>query len=208
VILTNTATGRPPRYDPVRIDLTTGEFAPVFPQASSFRLWNCTETHASNSDASAVRVRNLQTGGETEVYRIRRPVTNLGMSNISPDGSVVAFLESVDPDTSVLVTVPVTGGPARELSRAKAPFKLQEIDGHEWSHDGRFVYFLRRPDSRSPYDLYRVPATGGAEERMGLQEMELRGLEISPDGRRLAFTMGAFNRPEIWAMDAFLPPGK
>jgi Tol biopolymer transport system component len=142
------------------------------------------------------------------LYRIQRPTANYGMSKISPDGRAVAFLESLDSDTSVLLTVPATGGPARELTRAKAPAKLQDIDGHEWSADSRFVYFLRRADSNSPYELLRVPATGGPEERMGLEGMELRGLNISPDGKKTAFVIGAFQRPEIWAMDNYLPAGK
>jgi hypothetical protein len=53
-----------------------------------------------------------------------------------------------------------------------------------------------------------VPAAGGPEESMGLQSMELRDLHISPDGTKIAFNNGAFQRPEIWALDNFLPAGK
>ena len=54
----------------------------------------------------------------------------------------------------------------------------------------------------------RVPASGGAEEVMGLQAADIRDLDISPDGRRIAFSLGAVGRQEIWAMDNFLPSGK
>jgi len=193
------------RIDAVRVDVATGDTRPAFPGAPSFRLWGCTDTTAASNDPIAVKVRNLRTGTETELYRLKRPAADHGMSKISPDGRLVAFLESLDADTSALTAIPSTGGPARELARAKAPAKLQAINGHAWSHDSRFVYFLKRADSKGPYDLYRVPATGGTEERMGLQAPELRALEIAPDGRTVFFAMGTFNRPEIWAMENFLP---
>ena len=50
-----------------------------------------------------------------------------------------------------------------------------------------------------------MPAAGGSEESMGLQNMELRDLHISPDGTKVSFTNGAFQRPEIWALDNFMP---
>jgi Tol biopolymer transport system component len=146
---------------------------------------------------------------ETELYRPKRQTQNYGMSKLSPDGRSIAFMESLDADTSVLMTIPSSGGPARELARAKSPAQLQQIDGNTWSHDGRFVYFFKRADSRAPHDLFRVPAGGGAEERMGLQGLEFRGPEISPDGRKIAFIIGAFPQPtEIWAMENFLPAAK
>ena len=43
---------------------------------------------------------------------------------------------------------------------------------------------------------------------MGLQAADIRDLDISPDGRRIAFSLGAVGRQEIWAMDNFLPSGK
>jgi Tol biopolymer transport system component len=33
-------------------------------------------------------------------------------------------------------------------------------------------------------------------------------LDISPDGKRIAFSIGAAQRPEIWAMENFLPAAK
>jgi hypothetical protein len=199
---------RATHFDVVRVDLATGDTRRVFPDALPFRLWNCTETTAANSDPIAVKVRNIATGAETELYRLKRPVANYGMSKISPDGRFVAFLESVDPSAAVLLVVPSGGGPARELVRAKAPAQLQQINGHAWSHDSRHVYFFKRADSRAPHRLYRVPVGGGPEEAMGLEGMELRGLELAPTGRKVFFFMGAINRPEIWAMENFLPSGR
>jgi hypothetical protein len=54
----------------------------------------------------------------------------------------------------------------------------------------------------------RVPAAGGTVENTGLKVAELRNLDIAPDGTRIAFSIGAVNQPEIWAMDNFLPRAK
>jgi hypothetical protein len=43
---------------------------------------------------------------------------------------------------------------------------------------------------------------------MGLQGSELRDLHIAPDGKKIAFVIGAFQRPEIWALENFLPSAK
>ena len=103
------------------------------------------------------------------------------------------------------MTVPAGGGPARELARVKAPAELQPAIGYTWSPDDRFVYFLKRANANAPYELFRVPAGGGSEESMGLRGADLRDLDISPDGRRIAFSIGALGRSEIWAMNNFLP---
>jgi len=97
------------------------------------------------------------------------------------------------------------GGPMRELARVSAPMELQPLWGAAWSPDDRFVYFARRPDGKSPYELLRVPAAGGTVESMGLKVEDLRDLDIAPDGTRIAFSIGAVSRQEIWAIKGFLP---
>ena len=97
------------------------------------------------------------------------------------------------------------GGPVRELASASAPMEFQTLWGAAWSSDDRFVYFARRPDSKSPYELFRVSAAGGTAESMGLKLDDIRDLDIAPDGTRIAFSIGAVNRPEIWAIKGFLP---
>jgi len=97
------------------------------------------------------------------------------------------------------------GGPVRELASASAPMEFQTLWGAAWSPDDRFVYFARRPDEKSAYELFRVPVAGGNAESMGLKVEDLRDLNIAPDGTRIAFSIGAVNRPEIWAIKGFLP---
>ncbi len=51
-----------------------------------------------------------------------------------------------------------------------------------WSPDGRFVTFVRMANGRG--EIYRVPAQGGKEERLG---ETVDGCSWSPDGTKLAF---------------------
>ena len=93
----------------------------------------------------------------------------------------------------------------KDLATAKAPAELQTLWGAAWSPDDRFLYFARRQDDKSPYELFRVPAAGGTPESAGLKVEDIRDLDIAPDGTRIAFSIGAVNRPEIWALRGFLP---
>jgi dipeptidyl aminopeptidase/acylaminoacyl peptidase len=97
------------------------------------------------------------------------------------------------------------GGSMRELASASAPMELQPLWGAAWSPDDRYVYFARQPDEKSAYELFRVPVAGGPAESMGLKVEDLRDLDIAPDGTRIAFSIGAVSRPEIWAIKGFLP---
>ncbi len=105
----------------------------------------------------------------------------------------------------VLHVVSTAGGAVRDLVTEKAPAQLQGFWGLAWSADDRFVYYLRRADERSPFELMRVPATGGAPEFAGLKGENIRDLDVAPDGKHIAFSVGAVNWPEVWELKGFLP---
>ena len=205
-ILMNTLAGtRPNRFEPFRVNLATGESSAVFPGAAAYRLRNCSADLAPAFSGGAIRVRNIKSGDETELHRPKlMPPNNDALPKISHDGRMLAFLETLDPSTIALMVIPSNGGPTRELTRAKAPAELQVLFGFAWSPDDRYVYFLKRANRNAPHELFRIPAGGGAEENTGLRGADIRDIDISRDGRRIAFAIGAI-RPEIWAMENFLP---
>ena len=197
--------GAPLRNEAVRVDLSTGAAKPLFPGVN-LRMRTCSDSLIAARVGRSVVTRNLQTGAQGELYQLDAAATaNHGIPVISHNGSSVAFLTAIDAQTSALITVPTSGGASREIARLKAPAELQVFYGFAWSPDDRYVYFVKRPDSHSPHELCRVPASGGAEESMGLKAMDIRDLDIAPDGRHVAFSIGASQQSEIWSMENFLP---
>jgi Tol biopolymer transport system component len=191
-----------PKAEAVRFNLGTSQTTPLFPGAPVLSLRSCVNDFVAGLDTAGIRVRNLRTGSEKEIYP-RGPNRN-SLPALSHDGRSIAFIESGG-GTTVLHLAASEGGSVRDIVTANAPEELQTRWGMAWSPDDRFVYFARRPDGKLPYELLRVPAAGGTAESMGLKVEDLRDLDIAPDGTRIAFSIGAVNRPEIWAIKGFLP---
>ena len=59
-----------------------------------------------------------------------------------------------------------------------------------WSPDGRFVYFLSTRSGSS--QVWRLPADGGAPQQVTDLPLDASSLALSPDGRRLAFSLEVF----------------
>jgi Tol biopolymer transport system component len=195
------------KIEPVRFNLSTGQATRLFPAASNFLLRSCSEELVAGFDQSGIKVRNLQDGSEKEVYTFPRTngPTPARLPVLSHSGRSVALISKLDADSSALLIIPSNGGAARELVRAKLPAELQTLWGAAWAPDDQFIYFARRSDSKSPYELLRISVQGGVEETTGLKVPDLRDLDISPDGTRIAFSIGAVAQPEIWALENFLP---
>jgi Tol biopolymer transport system component len=163
-------------------------------------LRSCSAELVAGFDTTGIKVRNLLNGSEKRVYQFGAS-PSVVLPVLSHDGQAIAFVEG----PSVLRVVSSDGGPARDLAKANSPAELQTLWGAAWSPDDRFIYFARRADSKSPYELLRVPIGGGTPENAGLKVEDIRDLDIAPDGTRIAFSIGAVNRPEIWAIQKFLP---
>ena len=207
ILFNRTDAENPARSEAVRFNLNTGETTRLFAGAAPFIMRGCSDGLAGGFDQFGIKVRSLQDGSEKEIYKFGRN-PGIVLPLLSHDGRSVAFVEGSGGKSSFLRVVPSDGGPARELASASFPAELQPVWGAVWSSDDRFVYFARRADGKAPYELLRVPAAGGTVESTGLKVGELRDLDIAPDGTRIAFSIGAVNQPEIWAMDNFLPRAK
>ena len=201
----------PLKVEPVRFNLATGEATALFPGAASFVMDTCAAAHdlitGETSDTApvvtnqgnAVKVRNLKTGAETEVYR-GRPLED---AYISRDGQWVAFRENAGNGIAALYVVPAEGGPRRELAKVTAPASFVRPRGMTWSLDSRYLYFITQADANSDHELFRVPVSGGPPESTGLKMPRLSDLEISPDGARVELNTGG-QQLEMWEMKDFL----
>ena len=116
---------------------------------------------------------------------------------LSFDGRTLGLSHHVaaEGNRSVVFTVPAGGGAARRVTppAVRGPSYL-----HGWSPDGRYLVYTG--ERGGEFDVYRIPAAGGAEVRLtsapGLDD----GPEYTPDGRWIYFNSVRSGRMQIWRM--------
>jgi Tol biopolymer transport system component len=146
--------------------------------------------------ATGIRARDAATGEEKEIRS--RDATDFALS---PDGRFLAVpREDRASKSSVLEIVAIEEGQARELLRVPASGAF--VHALAWSADGRFLFFTK--DRGEKRDLWRVAVESGETEKLGISMEGLSEVRPHPDGRRIAFSAGAF-RAEIWTMENLLP---
>ncbi len=202
------------------IDAQTGEVTPIlltepgsglphpawFPDGKRLLYMNG-EWGTTNE---TILMRDLETR-EKELFRAVSG--EIGDIALSPDGRQLA-LTLLDKETrsSVLKVLPVAGGDASELVRAKEPETIVE-DSLTWTSDSRYVVFgrVRHVGQDMKTELFAVPAEGGEAHALGLAMEGVRSISFQSDGRRIAFTAGQSLFPgkaEVWVMENFLPAPK
>lgn len=128
---------------------------------------------------------------------------------LSPDGRSLVFthVHTTNTGRSAVKVAALDGGEVRTV--------LEDTDSRAsavWTPDGRHLVVAdRRAGEQSTegpfiYDLELVPLDGGEPRPMGLSMELIHRIQLSPDGRRIAFQGGRRNT-EIWVMEDFLPAG-
>jgi dipeptidyl aminopeptidase/acylaminoacyl peptidase len=118
----------------------------------------------------------------------------------SPDGRYIAYVQGGKPEliyyaVQQLAVVPVAGGPARVLT----PTLDRNVLSPVWSPDGSALFFLVEDDR--VYHLARIPAAGGAIERIVTGKRAISDISASPQGR-IAVTVSTTAQPdEIFAVE-------
>jgi Tol biopolymer transport system component len=112
---------------------------------------------------------------------------------LSFDGKMLGLSSGVrELGGSIVYTVPVRGGIPKQIT-PRGPSYL-----HGWSPDGKSLVFTGERNKN--FDIYRVPAAGGPEERLtndpGLDD----GPEYTPDGKYIYFNSNRTGTMQIWRM--------
>ena len=117
----------------------------------------------------------------------------------SPDGRSIAYLQGGEPKLiyyalQKLAVIPAAGGAPRLLTAS-----LDRNAGQpRWAPDGRSLFFLLE-DDRTVH-LARVPAGGGAVERLITGPRVVQGYDVGRDGR-IALLTGTAEAPyEVYAL--------
>jgi Tol biopolymer transport system component len=205
-----------------RIAVESGEVVPVVQGASRstrpYGVWSPDgkaifyNTRGNvTGEGSEIRVRDLETGRETEIYRPAAPSAGASVNRpnnlaLSPDGQWLAFGLGGYTTSSVLMVMPAVGGEPRELLRL--PQGEGALTGFEWAGDGKHLLFTKveggGPNPSLTPELWRISVEGGALQKVGLATQNGGRLAIHPDGRQIAFTAGEV-KEEVWVMENFLP---
>jgi len=145
--------------------------------------------------------RDANSGMETELYRmnVRLPF----VVSLSPDGERLAIV-SREEERAIQI-LPTSGGQARDL------YRFTHYGGHptwlDWTPDGRSIIFSKKNDGKG-WGLWRISVNGGEPRSLGISTGYIDVFCVHPDGKKLAFSTGSNEGPELWVMENFLPGGK
>ncbi len=113
--------------------------------------------------------------------------------DFSRDGRMLAFSASSPSSRQSQVYFARADGSDVRLMTPASPSYF-----HGWSADGKWLAFVGQRDNR--FELYRVAATGGAEQRLTSKGGYDDGPDYSPDGKWIYFNSNRSGGWDIWRM--------
>ncbi len=111
--------------------------------------------------------------------------------SLSPDGKKLAFSADHPPARGSQVFVANADGSAPRLLTPNTPSYF-----HGWSPDGRWLAFVAERNGN--FDIYRVSANGGGEERLTSSPGFDDGPDYSPDGKWIYINTDRSGGWDIW----------
>jgi sugar lactone lactonase YvrE/regulation of enolase protein 1 (concanavalin A-like superfamily) len=114
---------------------------------------------------------------------------------LSFDGKMLV-ISSGDGGPSIGYTVPSAGGEATRVTQTGYGASYM----HGWSPDNKYLVFCG--ERNKEFDVYRIPAGGGPEERLTTTPGLDDGPEYSPDGKYIYFNSVRSGLMQIWRMKA------
>jgi Tol biopolymer transport system component len=128
--------------------------------------------------------------------------------SLSPDGKQLAYVESTEapPFDSMIRMVPARGGEVREVFRVPKWRDGSRYNTLAWTPDQQFLLFVRQSAPKGPNVLWKVPASGGEPEKVGLSMSKLiKSPAVRPDGRQIVFGTTDTANWAVWTIEHFLP---
>jgi Tol biopolymer transport system component len=150
-------------------------------------------------DAPGIHAFDLTSGQERRVFTAeqRGGIPGLGLS---PDGRTLAFKIVIsEKNENHLCVVGIDGRNFIDLYTETADHNRVRPQ-LAWTRDGRAILFTRW-SSAQDWQLLRIPAGGGTPDYTGLTGRGTPGINLNPDGTRIAFNDGTAGIPELWTLD-------
>ena len=117
--------------------------------------------------------------------------------SLSPDGTRLAFSASTPSSHGSEVFVAKADGTGPKQMTTATPSYF-----HGWSPDGKTLAFVAQRNGSNQFDLYRMPAAGGAETRLTADPRHDDGPDYSPDGKWIYFNSSRSGKEAIWRLPA------
>ena len=135
------------------------------------------------------------TGGQPEVLDTGFATRCNNDHGVSPDGTLLAISDQSQGDRkSRIYFLPVAGGEPK-LITPQAPSYW-----HGWSPDGKTLAYCA--ERNGEFDVYKIAASGGPEQRLTTAKGLDDGPEFSPDGKFIYFNSDRTGRMQIWRMNS------
>lgn len=165
-----------------------------------------------STQTSPILRRDLESGEEEVVRTFDGIIPSIALS---PDGRRLALIRARSPwgdaseaEGTTLELMSSGGGASRELLKTQDYFEgISSFPGAlTWSPNGRELLFVKGAyfDLEKPAGLWQISADGGEPQRLGIEMLGLRDIDLHPDGRRIAFTGGSKWASEVWVMENLL----
>jgi Tol biopolymer transport system component len=206
----------------VRLDLATGGYESAFRPSGD--IWNTLalspdggtlfytaieviDGRAGPMDPKRLRLmkRVLATGQEEAIFETESRGLGLFGLTLSADGVWLAFAINVGDDERAVLVMPASGGPAAEIFHS-AIDAVSHLGAMIWTRDNRHIILSGSCGPGGSQQLCALPRTGGQLRLIGMNVQSISSRMISRDGRRIAFTGGTSDPPQLWVIRGLLPP--
>ena len=132
-------------------------------------------------------------GGKPEVIDTGFAIRCNNDHGISPDSKFIVISDQSQGDlNSIVYTVPFGGGAPHRITQNSPSY------WHGWSPDGSTLAFVG--ERNGDFDIYSIPAAGGAETQLTTAKGLDDGPEYSPDGKYIYFNSVRTGIMQIWRM--------
>jgi Tol biopolymer transport system component len=184
-----------------RVDVATGDWKEIPSGVGALVPYGNTALSADDKIHYFFRADGLLVAGDgaTQKQIFSTHPTNLRALSLSPDRRTLAVEYADLPGPiSHLGTISVEGGKFHELLTVRA--RLYSL---AWTKDGQTILFSQKSGSKA--QIMRVAAQGGTPEFTGIEaDGFMGGMDISPEGSRLAFSATTNDVVELWSLDNVL----